>query len=84
MLSVLSFLFACQTMEEPGAMFKQVKIAETTESVVTMETKDEVGEEELTSEAFSSARAKAQNKTRGKINLGNESNMERIESILFD
>ncbi len=45
MLSVLSFLVACQTMEEPGAMFKQVKIAETTTtSEETTNTKEEAEE----------------------------------------
>ena len=37
MLSVLSFLFACQTMENPGAMFSQVAIAKESPSVVAGE-----------------------------------------------
>ena len=37
MLSVLSFLFACQTMENPGAMFSQVTIAKEATSVVAEE-----------------------------------------------
>jgi hypothetical protein len=37
MLSVLSFIFACQTMENPGAMFSQVAIAKEATSVVAEE-----------------------------------------------
>lgn len=41
MLSVLSFLFACQTMDDPGSMFKQVSIAQTTASNSGTNTKKE-------------------------------------------